>query len=137
MPLDKMPDSEDFVLTNTSRVLHVQGHPVACIVDEHPQESRYLSLSNNPSLKASLTGFLNKHDDLGLLIGFKLQIQTDSEFFEYTVYPNEEFVDTVIFNESISIINEKMETLFTLRKIMTDQFVKTRTEFDKFQKMLS
>jgi hypothetical protein len=72
-----------------------------------------------------------------LLIGFKLQIQTDSEFFEYTVYPNEEFVDTVILNESISIINEKMETLFTLRKIVTDQFVKTRSEFDKFQKMLS
>jgi hypothetical protein len=137
MPLDKMPDSGEFAITHNSKVLHTQGHPVACIIDENGQDSQYHLLSNNPSLKAGLTGFLNKHDDLGLLIGFKLQIQTDSEFFEYTVYPNEEFVDTVILNESISIINEKMETLFTLRKIVTDQFVKTRSEFDKFQKMLS
>jgi len=137
MPLDKMPNSEEFLLTHDSKVLHTLGHPVACVIDKDGQKTQYASLTNNPSLKAGLTGFLNKHDDLGLLIGFKLQIQTDSEFFEYTVYPNEEFVDTVIFNESISIINEKMETLFTLRKIVTDQFVKTRIEFDKFQKMLS
>ena len=68
-------------------------------------------------------------------MGFKLQIQTISESFEYTVYPNEEFIDAVIFNESISIINEKMKNLFTLRKIVTDQFVKTRSEFNKFKKM--
>ena len=136
MPLDKMPDSEEFALTHNSKVLHTQGHPVACIVDENGQKSQYRYLSDNPSLKAGLTGFLNKHDDLGLLIGFKLQIKTDLESFEYTVYPNEEFIDTVIFNESVSIINKKMETMFTLRKIVTDQFVKTRSEFDKFKKML-
>lgn len=132
-----MPNSEEFVHTHNSLVLHTQGNPVACIIDENVQESQYHSLSNDPTLKAGLTGFLNKHDDLGLLMGFKLQIQTDSAFFEYTVYPNEEFVDTVIFNESISIINEKMENLFTLRKIVTDQFVKTRSEFDKFKKIMS
>jgi hypothetical protein len=136
MPLDKMPNPEEFLLTHDSKVLHTLGHPVACVIDKDAKKTQYASLTNNLSLKAGLTGFLNKHDNLGLLIGFKLQIQTDSEFFEYTVYPNEEFVDTVIFNESISIINEKMETLFTLRKIVTDQFVKTRIEFDKFQKML-
>jgi len=137
MPLDKMPDSEQFVLTHNSTVLHTQGKPVACIIDESEQDSRYHSLPNDPSLRAGLTGFLNKHDDLGLLMGFKLQIQTDSEFFEYTVYPNEEFNDTVIFNESISIINKKMDNLFTLRKIVTDQFVKTRSEYEKFKKMIS
>ena len=138
MPLDKMTNPEEFMLTHNSTVLHTKGKPVACIIDKNPDNKpRYESLPNDPSLKASLIGFLNKHDDLGLLMGFKLKIQTDTKFFEYTVYPNEEFVDTVILNESISIINEKMETLFTLRKIVTDQFVKTRSEFDKFQKMLS
>ena len=137
MPLDKMPDSEEFVLTHESTVLHTQGVPVACIIDKNGLESSYQSLPNDLSLKAGLTGFLNKHDDLGLLMGFKLQIKTDSEFFEYTVYPNNEFVDAVIFNESISIIDEKMKNLFTLRKIVTDQFVKTRSEFDKFKKMIS
>ena len=137
MPLDKMPDSEEFVLTHNSVVLHTQGRPVACIIDKNGSKSGYGSLQNNSSLKAGLTGFLNKHDDLGLLMGFKLQIQTTSEFFEYIVYPNEEFIDTVIFNESISIINEKMENLFTLRKIVTDQFVKTRSEFNKFKKMMT
>jgi len=137
MPLDKMPDSEEFVLTHESTVLHTQGSPVACIIDKNSSESVYRSLPNDPSLKAGLTGFLNKHDDLGLLMGFKLQIKTDSDFLEYTVYPNDDFIDTVIFNESISIIDENMKNLFTLRKIVTNQFVKTRTEFDKFKKTTS
>lgn len=136
MPLDKIPNSEEFVLTHNSTVLHTKGKPVACIIDDAQNDSRYASLPNDSTLRASLTGFLNKHDDLGLLMGFKLKIQTDTESFEYTVYPNEEFIDTVIFDESIFIINDKMENLFSLRKIVTDQFVKTRSEFDKFKKMM-
>ena len=135
MPLDKMPDPDEFVLTHNSKVLHVKGNPVACIIDNQ-NDSRYASMPNDPSLRASLLGFLNKHDDLGLLIGFKLKIQTETEFFEYTVYPDEEFTDAVIFDESIHIVNDSMENLFSLRKIVTDQFVKTRSEFDKFKKMM-
>ena len=135
MPLDKMPDPDEFVLTHNSKVLHIKGNPVACILDNQ-NNSRYASLPNDPSLRANLMGFLNKHDDLGLLMGFKLKIQTDTEIFEYTVYPDEEFIDTVIFDESIHIVNDSMENLFSLRKIVTDQFVKTRSEFDKFKKML-
>jgi hypothetical protein len=138
MPLDKMPDAKEFALTHDYAILHTQGKPVACIIDKNlDNESRYASLPNDPSLKASLMGFLNKHDDLGLLMGFKLKIQTDTEFFEYTVYPNDEFIDCVIFDESIFIINDKMENLFSLRKIVTDQFVKTRSEFEKFKQMMS
>jgi hypothetical protein len=69
-------------------------------------------------------------------MGFKLKIQTDTESLEYTVYPDEQFSDTVIFNETIHIINDSMENLFSLRKINTDQFVKTRSEFEKFKKMI-
>jgi len=69
-------------------------------------------------------------------MGFKLKIQTDTEFLEYTVYPDEVFSDTVIFDETIHIINDSMENLFSLRKINTDQFVKTRSEFEKFKKMI-
>jgi len=138
MPLDKMPNSEEFILTHNSTVLHTKGNPIACIIEENNQNgSRYVSLSNDPTLKASLIGFLNKHDDLGLLMGFKLKIQTDTEFFEYTVYPNEEFIDAVIFNESIFIINLKMDNLFSLKRIVTDQFVKTSSEFKKFKKMMT
>ena len=138
MPLDKMPDVEEFALTHDYTVLHTQGKPVACIIDNNlDNESRYASLPNDSSLRASLTGFLNKHDDLGLLMGFKLKIQTDTEFFEYTVYPNDEFIDSVIFDESIFIINGKMDNLFSLRKIVTDQFVKTRSEFEKFKQMMT
>ena len=135
MPLDKMPEPDEFVLTHNSKILHIQGNPVACIIDNQ-NDSRYASLPNDPSLKASLIGFLNKHDDLGLLMGFKLKMQTDTESFEYTVYPDEEFIDTVIFAETINIINDLMENLFSLRKINTDQFVKTRSEFEKFKKMM-
>jgi len=135
MPLDKMPEPDEFVLTHNSKVLHTKGNPVACIIDNQ-NDSRYASLPNDPSLKASLIGFLNKHDDLGLLMGFKLMIQTDTESLEYSVYPDEEFIDTVIFDETIHIINDSMENLFSLRKINTDQFVKTRSEFEKFKKMM-
>jgi hypothetical protein len=41
-----------------------------------------------------------------------------------------------MMTESIAIINKKLENLFLLQKIMTDQFVKTRSEFEKFQKIL-
>ena len=135
MPLDKMPKPDEYVLTHHSKTLHTRGSPIACIIDDQ-NHSRYASLSDDPSLKASLIGFLNKHDDLGLLMGFKLKIQSDAESFEYTVYPDEEFVDTVIYGETIHIINSSMENLFSLRKIVTDQFVKTRSEFEKFKKMM-
>jgi len=137
MPLDKMPNSEEFIPTHKSIILHVNETPVACIIDENPQNnSRYDAFLDNSSLRASLVAFLNKDDELGLFMGFKLHIQTDDDYFEYTVYPNEEFIDTVIFEESIIIINEELENLFTLKKIMTDQFVKTRSEFEKFQKII-
>ena len=135
MPLDKMPEPDEFILTHNSKVLHTDGNPVACIIDNQ-NDSGYVSLPNDPSLKANLIGFLNKHDDLGLLMGFKLKMQTDTESFEYTVYPDEQFVDTVIFDETIHIINDLMENLFSLRKINTDQFVKTRSECEKFKKMI-
>jgi len=135
MPLDKMPEPDEFILTHNSKILHTDGIPVACIIDNQ-NDSEYTSLPNDSSLKASLIGFLNKHDDLGLLMGFKLKIQTDTESFEYTVYPDEKFIDTVIFDETIHIINDSMENLFSLRKINTDQFVKTRSEFEKFKKMI-
>ena len=132
-----MPDSEEFIPTHKSTVLHTDGTPVACIIDQNTQnEPRYTSLQKNSSLRASLVGFLNKDDELGLFLGFKLKIQTDDDRFEYTVYPNDEFIDAVIFTESIAIINKQLENLFLLQKIMTDQFVKTRSEFEKFQKML-
>lgn len=135
MPLDKMPSPDEFVLTHNFKILHITGNPAACIIDNQDC-SRYASLPNDPSLKASLIGFLNKHDDLGLLLGFKLKIQTDTVSFEYTVYPDEVFTDTVIFDETIHIINNSMENLFSLRKINTDQFVKTISEFEKFKKMI-
>lgn len=132
-----MPDSEEFVPTHKSVVLHNHGTPVACIIDENTEnQSRYESLQKNHSLRASLVGFLNKDEELGLFMGFKLKIQTDNDNFEYTVYPNDEFIDAVIFTESVAIINKKLENLFLLQKIMTDQFVKTRSEFEKFQNML-
>ncbi|MDH3656585.1 MAG: hypothetical protein OEM77_00405 [Nitrosopumilus sp.] len=137
MPLDKMPDSEQFIPTHKSTILHTKGKPVACIIDQNPQNKlRYEKMLNHPDLKASLIGFLNKAEDLGLFMGFKLKIQADDDFFEYTVYPNDEFIETVIFDEIIYIIDEKLENLFSLR-IITDQFVKTKSEFDKFQKMIT
>ena len=137
MPLDKVSNPEQFVPTHKSLVLTIHDIPVGCILEANSKnETRYLSLENNyPSV--NLMGFLNKDEDLGLLMGFKLKIQNKDEFFEYTVYPNEEFVDAVILNESIFIINEKLENLFALRGVVTDQFVKTKSEFEKFKKILN
>jgi hypothetical protein len=136
MPLDKMPNSEEFIPTHKSTILHVNGTPIACIIDDDLQnKSRYNAIEKS-SLRASLVGFLNKDEELGLFMGFKLKIQTNDDYFEYTVYPNDQFIDTIIFEESIVIINQKLETLFSIQKIMTDQFVKTRSEFEKFQNII-
>ncbi|ABX12803.1 hypothetical protein Nmar_0907 [Nitrosopumilus maritimus SCM1] len=132
MPLDKMSNTEDFIPTHKSVILHLQGKPVACVIDT---QNNYDAINDNPSLRASLTGFLNKDEEFGLLMGFQLKIKTDEEFFQFTVYPNDEFIETVIFDERIFIINDKMDPLFSL-KLNTDQFVKTKSEFDKFQKMI-
>ena len=131
-----MPNSEEFIPTHKSTILHVNGTPIACIIDDDLQnKSRYDAIEKS-TLRASLVGFLNKDEELGLFMGFKLKIQTDDDYFEYTVYPNDQFIDTIIFEESIVIINQKLETLFSIQKIMTDQFVKTRSEFEKFQKAI-
>ena len=127
-----MTNTEDYVPTHKSVILHLQGKPVACVIDTR---NNYEKVNENPSLRASLTGFLNKDDELGLLMGFQLKIKTDEQFFQFTVYPDEEFIETVIFDERIFLINEKMDPLFLL-KINTDQFIKTKSEFDKFQKMI-
>ena len=37
--------------------------------------------------------------DVGLLMGFKFKIQINNEILEYTSYPNDEFIDAIIFNE--------------------------------------
>ena len=132
MPLDKMTNTEDYAPTHKSVILHLQGKPVACVIDN---ENNYDDVNENPSLRANLTGFLNKDEALGLLMGFQLKIKTDEQFFQFTVYPDEEFIETLIFDERIFLINEKMDPLFSL-KINTDQFVKTKSEFDKFQKMI-
>ncbi|MCA9827469.1 MAG: hypothetical protein KC444_03635 [Nitrosopumilus sp.] len=133
MPLDKMPDPGQFIPTHKSVVLHRRGEPVACIVDGS-DPSLYAPLENDPSLQAALTGFLNKDEEFGLLFGFQLKIKTDSAFLQFTVYPDEEFVDTVIFDERVYIISKRMEPIFTL-KVATDQFVMAKSEFDKFKKM--
>lgn len=129
-----MPDSEEFIPTHKSTVLHKNGEPVACIVDDL-DPSLYKSLENNSSLQAALTGFLNKDEEFGLLFGFQLKIKTDDVLLLFTVYPNDEFIDAVIFNERIYIINEKLEPIFTL-KVTTDQFVMTKSEFNKFKKTM-
>ena len=137
MPLDKMPDPTQYVPTHKSVVLHIQQNPVACIIDsDSDHRLHYQSLDESSEIRATLTGFLNKHEDAGLLLGLQLKIQSQETIFEYVVYPTEEFVDAVIFTESIFIIDEKMGQLYHLKKIITDQFVKTKSEFNKFQDML-
>ena len=67
-------------------------------------------------------------------MGCKLKIQINSELFEYTVYPSINFIDSIIFNETIYIIDDNMNKIFSC-KILTDQFVKTKSEFEKFKKL--
>ena len=81
MPLDKIETTEDYIPTHQSVVLHSNGNPIACILDKiESNKVRYETISK-PSLKASITGFLNKDEELGLLFGFKLQMKSGETFF--------------------------------------------------------
>ena len=137
MPLDKIQDIEKYIQTHESLILHIKGNPVACIVEEmFENKIKYDSLEKKSEIKASLSGFLNKHEEIGLLMGFKLRIQVGEQIFEYTSYPTDEFIDTVIFNEKIFVIDGQMNQIISF-KILTDQFVKTKSELDKFKKLLN
>ena len=137
MPLDKIENIEEYVKTHESLVLHIKNNPVGCIIEENNEnKSKYSSIEKKSEVKASIRGFLNKHEDVGLLMGFKFKIQINNEILEYTSYPNEEFIDAIILNEMIFVIDNKMKQVFSC-KISTDQFVKTKSELNKFQKILN
>ena len=137
MPLDKIEDTEEYAKTHESLILHIKNNPVGCIIEENNQnKSKYSLIEKKSDVKASIMGFLNKHEEAGLLMGFKFKIQINDETLEYTVYPNDEFIDAVILNEMIFVIDNKMKQIFSC-KILTDQFVKTKSELDKFQKILN
>ena len=137
MPLDKIEDTKEYDKTHESLNLHIKNNPVGCIIEENNQnKSKYSLIEKKSDVKASIRGFLNKHEEAGLLMGFKFKIQINDEILEYTVYPNNEFIDAVILNEMIFVIDNQMEQIFSC-KILTDQFVKTKSELDKFQKILN
>ena len=136
MPLDKIENTEKYVQSHKSLVLHIKNNPVGCIIEENDEnKSKYSTIEKKSQIKASIRGFLNKHDDERLFMGVKFKIQINNEILEYTAYPNNEFIDAIILNEIIFIIDNEMRHLFSC-KILTDQFVKTKSEFDKFQKIL-
>jgi hypothetical protein len=116
-----------------NEIFNEQDMPLDKIQDV---EIKYDSLEKKSEIKASLSGFLNKHEEIGLLMGFKLRIQVGEQIFEYTSYPTDEFIDTVIFNEKIFVIDGQMNQIISF-KILTDQFVKTKSELDKFKKLLN
>jgi hypothetical protein len=137
MPLDKIENIEEYVKTHESLVLHIKNNPVGCIIEENNEnKSKYSLVEKKSEVKASIRGFLNKHEDAGLLMGFKFKIQINNEILEYTSYPNEEFIEAIILNEMIFVIDNKMKQMFSC-KISTDQFVKTKSELNKFQKILN
>ena len=124
MPLDKIENIEEYVKTHESLVLHIKNNPVGCIIEENNEnKSKYSLVEKKSEVKASIRGFLNKHEDAGLLMGFKFKIQINNEILEYTSYPNEEFIEAIILNEIIFVIDNKMKQMFSC-KISTDQFVK-------------
>jgi len=137
MPLDKIENIEEYIKTHESLVLHIKNNPVGCIIEENNEnKSKYSLIEKKSEVKASIRGFLNKHEDVGLLMGFKFKLQINSEILEYTLYPNDEFIDAIILNEMIFVIDNKMKQMFSC-KISTDQFVKTKSELNKFQKILN
>ena len=134
MPLDKIEDTEEYAKTHESLILHIKNNPVGCIIEKNNEnKNKYSLIEKKSDVKASIRGFLNKHEEAGLLMGFKFKIQINDEILEYTVYPNDEFIDAVILNEMVFVIDNQMRQIFSC-KILTDQFVKTKSELDKFQK---
>ena len=135
MPLDKIKEVEEYAETHKSSVLHIQNNPVGCIIENNSENRlKFESLENQSQIKASLRGFLNKHEEIGLVMGCKFKIEINQELLEYTVYPSMNFIESIIFNESIFLIDNKMNQIFSC-KILTDQFVKTKSEFEKFKKL--
>ena len=58
-----MNDTNEYIQTHKSLILHIKNNPVACIVEENNEnKSKYLSIEKKSEIKASIRGFLNKHE---------------------------------------------------------------------------
>ena len=130
MPLDKMTNVEDYQKTHESIILHIKGMPACCILDDD------FFGDNKKIHHVTLRGFLNKDEKNGLLFGFTLNILIDKQNLKYVIYPNDEFIESLIFTEKIFIISKNFEIKLSFL-VHTDQFVKTKYEFNKFQEMMS
>ena len=127
MPLDKIEDTEEYAKTHESLILHIKNNPVGCIIEKNNEnKSKFSLIKKKSDVKASIRGFLNKHEEAGLLMGFKFKIQINNEILEYTVYPNDEFIDAIILNEMIFVIDNKMKQIFSCKILIAPSLVSSK-----------
>ena len=88
MPLDKIEDTEEYAKTHESLILHIKNNPVGCIIEKNNEnKNKYSLIEKKSDVKASIRGFLNKHEEARFVNGIKFKIQINNEILEYTVYP--------------------------------------------------
>ena len=116
MPIEQRKASSDPIdVTHQCKVLHVKGHPIACIIDEEPQnKQRYDSFSDNPNLQARLNPMVSESKDHGWIMILNLSVKSLDDKMDFTIFPDDEFIEVLINNAEITFVDGFMRGIFSI-----------------------
>ena len=116
MPIKETPANSDHAdITHPCKVYHISGHPIACIIDDNPQnKQRYDSFSENPTLQARLVPMVVETKEYGWAMILNLSVKSSSDIMDFTIFPDDEFIEVLIANAEINFCDPTPKPIFSL-----------------------
>lgn len=132
MTITSKPAPDGIDITHQAKVFHVKGEPISCIIDQNPlNKSRYDSFNENPDLMGSLNPIVVESEDYGFVIIIQLKIKSLDDFFEYTVLPDDEFIDVLIKTGQIVFVDNQLKAVFTIGKLNINGVIELKQKLNE------
>ena len=114
MPIEeRIASSDSSDITHECKVFHIDGHPVACIIDKNQQNKhRYELFSENSDLGENLTPTVGESTELGWIMILNISIRTLDDKMDFTILPDDEFIEVLINNSEIIIVDDYKKPMF-------------------------
>ena len=112
---ERAANSDHVDITHQCKVYHLGGHPIACIIEDNPQnKQRYDSFSDNPSLQERLDPMIVESKDYGWAMILKLSVQSSSDKMDFTIFPDDEFIEVLINSAEINFADHTPKPIFSM-----------------------
>ncbi len=114
MPIKELiSDSNPMNITHECKVLHIDGHPIACVIDKNQQnKQKYKSFSGNLNLQANLDPIVGESIDFGWIMILTINLRILDDKLTFTISPDDEFIDILINNSEIVVVDDFKKPLF-------------------------